>query len=64
MPILLAHGVLGIYDELVFLGVAVIFVVMMAVSWVRSRHAPPRLDDAETPAAPADNDTPNHVSLD
>ena len=64
MPILLAHGALGVYDELLFLGVAVIFVVMMAISWVRSRHQPPRLDDAESPSTPADSDTPNHVSLD
>lgn len=64
MLILLAHGALGIYDELLFLGVAVIFVVMMGISFVRSRNQPPRLDDPPQPGAPADSDTPNHVSLD
>lgn len=63
MPILLAHGTLGPYDELLFIGIAVIFVVMMGISWVRSRTSPP-LDDAETPTTPAEGDTPNHVSLD
>jgi len=64
MPILLAHGALGSYDELLFIGVAVIFLVMMGISWVRSRNLPPPVDDAGTPVAPADSDTPNHVSLD
>lgn len=33
----LAHGTLGWWDELVFLGIIVIFVSMMGVSWFRSR---------------------------
>lgn len=33
----LAHGALGPYDELVYLGVAAIFVTMMGVSWFRTR---------------------------
>lgn len=35
--ILLAHGTLGWWDELVFLGIVVIFLGMMGVSWFRSR---------------------------
>jgi hypothetical protein len=33
----LAHGALGPYDELIYLGIAVIFLVMMGVSWFQSR---------------------------
>ena len=53
MPVLLAHGALGPYDELIFLGVAVIFLVMMGISWVKSRNAPPSLDSADPTHAPA-----------
>ena len=34
---LLAHGALGPWDELIFLCVFVIFVIIMGISWVRSR---------------------------
>lgn len=36
-PVLLAHGALGYWDELIFVSIAAIFIVMMGVSWVRSR---------------------------
>lgn len=65
MTILLAHGALGIYDELLFLGVAVIFVVMMGISFVRSRNQPPRLpEEPETPDSPTQGEAPDHISLD
>lgn len=38
MPKVLAHGALGWYDELVFLGIAVLFIVMMGITWFRSRN--------------------------
>jgi hypothetical protein len=57
---ILAHGALGSWDELIFLGVAVIFMVMMGVSWVRSRNMEPEFDDPpeSSPDAlePADNE--------
>ncbi|MFZ4826151.1 MAG: hypothetical protein ACOYLB_02235 [Phototrophicaceae bacterium] len=34
---ILAHGALGSYDELIYLGIAVIFLVMVATSWVQAR---------------------------
>lgn len=34
---LLAHGALGPWDELIFLSVFVIFIIIMGISWVRSR---------------------------
>lgn len=37
MNVILAHGALGWYDELIFLGIVVIFIGMMFVSWFRSR---------------------------
>lgn len=36
-PILLAHGALGPWDELIFLSVFVIFIAIMGVAWARSR---------------------------
>ena len=47
----LAHGALGIFDELVFLAVAVAFVGMMISSWVRARSLE---DDAPETPAPVD----------
>ena len=34
---ILAHGVLGNYDELIYLGIAVVFLVMVAMSWFQAR---------------------------
>lgn len=33
----LAHGALGNWDELIFLGVAIAFAIFMAASWLRAR---------------------------
>lgn len=53
----LAHGALGWYDELIFLGIAVIFLSMMIVSWFQTRML--EYDDDkggdETPQPPVDN---------
>lgn len=38
-PAILAHGALGWWDEMIYVSIAVIFVVFMAVSWLRSRNA-------------------------
>lgn len=35
--IILAHGTLGDFDELIFLGIIVIFAGLMFISWFRSR---------------------------
>jgi len=35
---ILAHGALGGYDEIIFVGVAAAFLVMMGISWFRSRN--------------------------
>ncbi len=51
---LLAHGGLGSWDELIFLGIAVIFIAMMGIAWVRSRTA--NIDNESAPV-----DTPANV---
>lgn len=39
MPIIiLAHGALGSFDEIIFVSIAIIFVGMMGVSWIRSQQ--------------------------
>lgn len=66
MPVLLAHGALGPFDEILFIGVAVIFLVMMGISWVRSRNTEPSTEDERgdgVPAAPAEPERPDHFPL-
>ncbi|MFN8530061.1 MAG: hypothetical protein U0670_15790 [Anaerolineae bacterium] len=61
-PPLLAHGTLGALDELIFIGVAAIFLIMMGVSWVVARRSASDEDeDAETSdAQPSEvNQTPD-----
>jgi hypothetical protein len=57
LPLILAHGSLGPYDELIFLGVSVVFLVMMGISWFTSRTEEPPAD-----AAPLDNAAPEPSS--
>lgn len=51
--IVLAHGALGIWDEVIFLSIAAVFLVFMGISWVRSRTMEPDFEDADSI-----NDTP------
>lgn len=65
MGTVLAHGALGVFDELVFAGVAVIFIVMMAVSFIRSRNIDPETEDTGDPLFAADEpEAPDHFRLD
>lgn len=50
IPFLIAHGALGGADELIFLGIAVIFIGMMGVTWVRSQSID--MDDEEPEPTP------------
>ena len=64
-PFILAHGSLGGWDEVVFLSIAAIFLIMMGISWVRSRVSlPEELDEpvASTPSQPTD-ETPDRFPL-
>lgn len=47
MPVILAHGALGPFDEIIFLSIAVVFLVMMGISWLRSQQLPD--EDPEAP---------------
>ena len=53
MPVILAHGALGAFDEIIFLCIAVVFLVMMGVSWLRSQQFP----DEELDAADESRET-------
>ncbi len=53
----LAHGALGAFDELLLIAVALAFVIIMAISWLRTRNEPPLLEDSATPST--DNATPD-----
>ncbi|MDX1993421.1 MAG: hypothetical protein SF029_13610 [bacterium] len=57
LPMFLAHGSLGPYDELIFLGVSVVFLVMMGISWFTSRTEEPPAD-----APPLDTAAPKNRS--
>lgn len=49
MQLFLAHGQLGIWDELIFLGITVVFALIMLFSWLRSRQLPDEDAEEETP---------------
>jgi hypothetical protein len=55
MPPLLAHGALGIWDEVLLLAAAGAFIAMMIVSWLKSRG-----QDDERPESASD---PDHTPL-
>jgi hypothetical protein len=67
MPIvILAHGGLGSFDEVIFVSVAIIFVGMMAVSWFRSQQLPEEEVDAMADENIVRHQEPNpeHFELD
>ena len=57
MPYLLAHGALGWWDEIIFAGVMVFFLVMMGLQWVKSRAD---AEDAVDDTAPSVDATPEN----
>ena len=46
MPVIFAHGALGAFDEILFLSIAAVFVMMMVLSWLRSQQLPDESDAA------------------
>ncbi|MBZ0280100.1 MAG: hypothetical protein K8L97_05120 [Anaerolineae bacterium] len=52
-PMIPAHGALGSWDEIIFLSVAAIFLIMMGISWIRSRTATFDESEEPTPETPA-----------
>lgn len=71
---ILAHGALGWWDELIFLGVTVIFVGIVGLSWIRSRSVQPDFADepqatqrqspAQADETPAGSEPPDRFRLD
>ncbi len=71
ITIILAHGALGAWDEIIFLGIALIFIGLMGLTWIRSQTI--KIEDEEeepqTPAHRLKKDkkaprTPDHFKLD
>ncbi|MGQ9888854.1 MAG: hypothetical protein ACUVSX_10240 [Aggregatilineales bacterium] len=61
LTVITAHGALGIWDEVVFVGVAAAFAIFMAVTWLRSRGVP----EPEPPTEKAHYDSaPDRFRLD
>lgn len=64
VPIILAHGALGAWDELIFLGIAVIFTGMVIYTWFKSRSLEPELIDTESSQPDAsDEQSHDHIAL-
>lgn len=66
-PIILAHGALGEYDELIEFFVAAIFLTLMGISWVKSRNTRPNFDQqeqSENREFTEPSDEPDRFSLD
>lgn len=62
---ILAHGSLGEWDELIFLSIAAIFLIMMGISWVRSRvSTPDELVDLTEQPTETNTDQPDRFPLD
>ncbi|HVU14125.1 MAG TPA: hypothetical protein VHD90_22760 [Phototrophicaceae bacterium] len=62
VPVILAHGALGPYDELIMGGAAVIFLIMMGLSWFKSRYTRPDFEEEkhdEPKITPDQPDTPD-----
>jgi hypothetical protein len=47
MLIILAHGVAGPWDDILFVGIALVFTGFMVHSWYKSRNFEPILEDEE-----------------
>jgi hypothetical protein len=66
LPVILAHGALGPYDELIFFLVGLAFLVMIGVSWLRSRSAPDddEIDTTSLTHDSVDSNAPERFRLD
>ena len=61
---MLLHGSLGWADELIFVGVALTFIVIMAIQWVMMRTRDDVPDESPTFTASDDNEDPDRFRLD
>ena len=56
MVFILAHGALGPFDEIIFLGIALVFLGMMGWSWLRSQELEEDELEAGEPARAEDTE--------
>lgn len=68
LPIILAHGALGAFDEIIFIAAAVLFATLMGVAWWRARGdvVIDELADEESTAAeptPTSTEAPDRFKL-
>ncbi|PJF39911.1 MAG: hypothetical protein CUN54_07260 [Phototrophicales bacterium] len=63
-PIILAHGQLGRYDEVIFLSLAALFISIIGLAWVKSRNTIPEFDDADVADTAPDSDSNERFQLD
>jgi hypothetical protein len=67
--LVLAHGALGVFDELIFVLVGVVFVGLIVTAWIRSRRSEPEAADpahSDEPLAGPDvpaGESPDHFPL-
>ena len=63
MPVILAHGALGSWDEVIYISIAAIFVGFMIVSWFRSRNQVSDDEEEQVVEAPDVNQSPDRFKL-
>jgi nitrogen fixation-related uncharacterized protein len=62
MPIvILAHGALGAFDEIIFVSIAIVFIGMMAFSWFKSQQLPD--DETDEPVISQEQFDSEHFEL-
>lgn len=59
MPIILAHGAVGPWDDILVVGIAIVFTGFMVYSWFKSREFEPILEDEEADDETTQNDDDN-----
>jgi hypothetical protein len=65
VPFILAHGALGVFDEVIFISVVMVFIVLMVFSWIRSRNLPDEDEQPDIVTEPTHSDasSDDHFSL-
>ena len=62
---ILAHGALGWWDEIIYVTIAIIFLVFMVISWLRSRNTDiEEQPSGDSPQSTSPSESPEHFRLD
>ena len=54
MPFILAHGAVGPWDDILVVGIAIVFTGFMVYSWFKSRDFEPVLEEDEAEKSDTD----------